>query len=568
MKAKSQGAKPMVLLLCVLCTLLPLSCTQKKELTNEKKLALLARSWGVLKYFDHSIGTTEIDWDSVLVAKVAEIQQTNSVKEFNQSLTQLFSNSRPVPGTYEQGVCSSDSAESMASFDWVRSAFLSEENQDFLLDCIRNKKHYKNRFVSDSVRGRSLGYARFYESPLPDADLTDPGIRLLGLFRYWNIVEYFYPYKDIIDKDWDDVLMEYIPRFLSAEDRTGYYQELLLLSTEINDGHASIPYHPEERRNFFGKFRPPFNVRMVEGLSIIDKVLSDSLGALLNVKVGDIITEIDGRPVEEKVRQIGKYLPNPNQGFHNDQISLYLLNGNTEKLHLKIDRNGEQLESEVTRFTFADMRKYRDLPSEEPFWKDVGNHIGYVHMGVFNTEHLKEFDRKLEEVSALIMDFRYYPNWQVFHEVLSRLTTEKKPFVLAKSQCLNQPGTFSWYLSESDLPYITLVDEPFSKPVVLLVDSNTLSFGEYFVMGLQTQRHVKVLGSQTAGEDGNQVGIEMPGGMRMFFSSLGIYYPNGELTQRSGISIDVPVNLTVEDIKNNQYPFLMTALDHLMAESQ
>ncbi len=41
---------------------------------------------------------------------------------------------------------------------------------------------------SDSFMDNSINY-------------EDTGMRLLGLFRYWNIIEYFYPYKNLMDED-------------------------------------------------------------------------------------------------------------------------------------------------------------------------------------------------------------------------------------------------------------------------------------------------------------------------------------------------------------------------------
>ena len=39
--------------------------------------------------------------------------------------------------------------------------------------------------------------------------------RLLALFRFWNVINYFYPYKDLLDTSWSTVLTDFIPRFLS-----------------------------------------------------------------------------------------------------------------------------------------------------------------------------------------------------------------------------------------------------------------------------------------------------------------------------------------------------------------
>jgi hypothetical protein len=46
--------------------------------------------------------------------------------------------------------------------------------------------------------------------------------RLLGLFRVWNVIHYFFPYKHLMDRTWDSVLTEFIPRFAQAETPVDY----------------------------------------------------------------------------------------------------------------------------------------------------------------------------------------------------------------------------------------------------------------------------------------------------------------------------------------------------------
>jgi hypothetical protein len=67
------------------------------------------------------------------------------------------------------------------------------------------------------------------ENPYPGMKFDDTGYRLLGLFRYWNIIEYYYPYKDVIGEDWDQVLLEFIPKIIHGSD----YESYLMTISEI-----------------------------------------------------------------------------------------------------------------------------------------------------------------------------------------------------------------------------------------------------------------------------------------------------------------------------------------------
>ncbi|KQR93380.1 hypothetical protein ASG01_09330 [Chryseobacterium sp. Leaf180] len=73
--------------------------------------------------------------------------------------------------------------------------------------------------------------------------------------------------------------------------------------------------------------------------------------------------------------------------------------------------------------------------------------------------------------------------------------------------------------------------------------------------------NVIFVGSQTAGADGNKTSIKMTDGSELIFSGLGIYYPNGDETQRIGIQPDIFVRPTVESIRDNQDLLLLKALE-------
>jgi C-terminal processing protease CtpA/Prc len=68
-------------------------------------------------------------------------------------------------------------------------------------------------------------------------------------------------------------------------------------------------------------------------------------------------------------------------------------------------------------------------------------------------------------------------------------------------------------------------------------------------MAFQSSPNVKVIGSTTAGADGNVSQIILPGGISTMFSGIGVLYPDGTQTQRKGVKIDIEVKPTVKGIK-------------------
>lgn len=79
-------------------------------------------------------------------------------------------------------------------------------------------------------------------------------------------------------------------------------------------------------------------------------------------------------------------------------------------------------------------------------------------------------------------------------------------------------------------------------------------------MALRTTPHALVVGSQTAGTDGNITEFTLPGGVAAQMTTLGEYYPDGRETQRVGIVVDVEVHPTVEGLRQGRDEVLEKAI--------
>ena len=76
-----------------------------------------------------------------------------------------------------------------------------------------------------------------------------------------------------------------------------------------------------------------------------------------------------------------------------------------------------------------------------------------------------------------------------------------------------------------------------------------------------------VVGSQTAGANGNTAQITLPGKINARFSNIIIEYPDGRQSQKTGIQLDYQVELTIEDILNEKDPYIEKAEEVLKNSS-
>ena len=116
-----------------------------------------------------------------------------------------------------------------------------------------------NRFRApiDFSRGYYTGLfepAMFYNEKLyEDMDYSDENYRLLGLFRVWNALEYYCPYLDILDEDWEDLLPEFIPQMLAESDQQSYDLTIAALMAKLQDAHVSF-WNGDFLKKEFGEY--------------------------------------------------------------------------------------------------------------------------------------------------------------------------------------------------------------------------------------------------------------------------------------------------------------------------
>jgi len=104
-------------------------------------------------------------------------------------------------------------------------------------------------------------------------------------------------------------------------------------------------------------------------------------------------------------------------------------------------------------------------------------------------------------------------------------------------------------------------DEHYKGKVVVIVNEQTQSSGEYNAMMYRAGDNTTIIGSQTAGADGDVSEIFLPGGLRTFISGIGIYYPDGRETQRIGIVPDIEVKPTIKGIREGRDELLEKAIE-------
>jgi len=184
--------------------------------------------------------------------------------------------------------------------------------------------------------------------------------------------------------------------------------------------------------------------------------------------------------------------------------------------------------------------------------------VGYIDMARIKAAKVPAIMQAFAHAKGIVVDQRTYPSAFVMTYLPGFLLSQPVTFAKITERDPTCPGRFLWQAPDTIKPQSPT---PYTGRVVVLVNEKSRSAAEYTAMGLQATPHCTLLGSQTAGADGNTTPITLPGGLKTLMTGIGIYYPNGRETQRVGLAIDVPVRPTVAGLRAGRDELLDRAIE-------
>lgn len=386
----------------------------------------------------------------------------------------------------------------------------------------------------------------------------DQGFRLLTLYRFWNIIQYFSPYRNITDKDWNSILIEYIPKFLKAKDEMEYELTALQLFAETNDTHAGVIPIGDKVAESKGKKFAPFRVRFIENQLVVSEFSKPRIQESIDIKVGDIITHISGKPVNKIVDSISTYYPASNNASKLREIAFNILRSDQQFLDIQYSSDNQEKKTLLQLYPADSLNLFRVDKQDEICYKILDSNIGYITLKSITNKEIPKIIKALINTKGIIIDLRNGVNEYVPYSLGSFFVTKKTPFAKVTQGNINNPGEFQF---AEIYPLNPWGDKTFMGKLVIIVNENTQSQGEFTAMALSAGANVTVIGSTTAGTDGGARQIILPGNLKTMITGYGIFYPNGKQTQRVGIVPDITINPTIEGIKNGKDEVLEKAIE-------
>ena len=520
-------------------------------------VAALGRVWGFLKYHHPRVAAGEVQWDYELFRVLPEILDAADRDTRNRILSQWL-DELGVPESCSPCAQAPTDAHLLPQLDWIKDIeLLGPELSEQLQSVYANRFSGSTQFYVSQVAG--VGNPLFeHELAYADQQPPDAGFRVLAALRLWNIIEYWFPYRDQIDSDWYGVLKEFLPRFVAADTWDSYRLELLALITQIQDTHANL-WSSLEVRPPLGSCNLPVALRFVEGRATVIAFTDEAEGHDSGLEIADVIEAIDSRPVDSLIEEWSPYYSASNEPTRLRDIARSLPRGDCGESTLIIERRGESQEVVTSRLANTYQMPVRhDRPGET--FQLPSAEVAYLKLSSIRVKDVEGYIEQAAGTKGLVIDIRNYPSEFVVFELGSRLVDKPTTFARFTVGSVDNPGSFTWTEPLTLEPRIPGYD----GKIAILVDETSMSQAEYTAMALRAGPQAVVVGSMTAGADGNVSPIPLPGGLRTMISGIGVFYPDKTPTQRVGIVPDIVVTPTIDGIREGRDEVLEAALRHIL----
>ncbi|MCB0634979.1 MAG: hypothetical protein KDC54_00090 [Lewinella sp.] len=525
-------------------------------------LAFLARVWGFLKYHHPAIAAGEYQWDYELFRHLPDFLTASrqSAAARDAMLVAWIESLGELPP------CASCGDEPEAIYFQADQSWMdvgSPALQRALQRVFNHRSQGKQYYIGMAP---GIGNPLFlHEEAYPDMAFPDDGFRLLALFRYWNMIEYFFPYKYYIEREWSEVLTEFLPRFLEAGDALAYRLAALQLIENVHDTHANLWGRDSLMRTWKGEWQVPVQVKWIEEKLVVTGYYESEAGPATGLMPGDVITAINGRPVEEMIAEALPFYPASNLPTKMRDICKGLLRGAEEDWTVDVLRGNDRARRSVQALPLEAQDFSMDWAYVQPdsCYAKLADDVGYINLGNIETALLPNIFEAFADTRGIVIDIRNYPNEFVVFSLGQYLTPSAQAFVRFSFGSFDRPGLF---MLGEPLEVGTENPDYYRGKVVVLINEITQSQAEYTTMAFRTGPHVTVIGSTTAGADGNVSRIVLPGDLSTMISGIGVYYPDGTPTQRVGIVPDETVRPTVAGVRAGRDEVLERALEIIRNE--
>ncbi len=382
----------------------------------------------------------------------------------------------------------------------------------------------------------------------------------------WTTIDTEFYDPDTRGVDWDDAHDRYLPRVEAAESEADVLEAINEMLLELNVSHLGVLPPGESELidpiltadGWLG-----LDIRLLDGEPVVTSVAPGSPAAEARIEPGAVIERIDGATVGEIV-DAGHPLPPLHERGMRSAATMAIashLYGDPGDIVTIASRDAEDQLTEVAVPLVQREGQLELAPGLPPAYTQLeinrlGDGIGYVRFDVFIVDLVQPIVEAIGEMHdspGLIIDLR--GNHGGVFEARKTLI----------DQLFAEPTLFWTYEHRhgSDRILVDPVEEPYTGPVVVLIDVLSASSAEEFAGGLKATGRATVIGERTAGRVLTAEFVQLPNGSLMMYPDSQTVVADGTVLESHGVVPDIEVTPTRADTIAGTDPVLDAAMDHV-----
>lgn len=543
---------------CLFTLFLVLFCKNtlaQEKISPEIKCKQAGLVWGLLKYHHPEISNGKYDWDLEFVILVDKLDAIENQEEMNDLLLAFISKFK-MSNLEVKKINTERLFVKNTDYDWIDQKIFGEKLTNALVK-IKENDNINNYYASTDKLAKMLSFKN--ESGFKDFKYSIKSHRLLLLYSFWNVIQYWNINKYLMDEKWTNCLDSMTKEFINCKTNLEFEILKSKLISKLNDSHSY--YLSSVVNDSLFKYGPVFSVKAINDSLLVNSIYNKLLAKKDGIELGDIIVKINHKDISTCLNEeIAPILSVSNLSFLK-KFSNWLFFKESDSINVDIiKKNGTQINQYVHLY-----RNYIDeqpvyLGTEKKYtWSFIKPHIAYINLDQITKNELSIAFKQISNTKGLILDLRNYPK-NISNEHLAEfLYPQKKEFIKVLFPMENHPS-FGEY--DGDAP-LKLIANPFklgsNNPdyykgkVLLLVNKRTQSKAEFIGMTIQQSPNCTTIGEQTAGSVMNIVSYMLPDKTEVNFTGLGAFYPDGEEVQRKGLRIDYYVKETAKNYDPELY---------------
>ncbi len=379
----------------------------------------------------------------------------------------------------------------------------------------------------------------------PGGDPPSLDVRLADVVVAWNVYRHFYPYWTETGVDWDARLPSLLQAAARATTRSAHEEALKALVHDVRDGHGSVVDTVAARKQ----------AGLPLQLAVIEDRLAVTASAAPDVPVGAVVLEIDGAPATAILDRVLAQSSGTVQ-WRRARGRWDLGSGAPDTdARLRIEDARGTREATLRRRSVPPPVEKRPDPVSE-----IEPGIYYVDLTRTTMKQLQPLLDRLASARAVVFDVRGYPTdagAQLLPHLIEAPEADRWMHVARITGPFGRSA--GWLSMGWDL-------RPAAPHVggrrVFLTDARAISYAES-VMGYVADRKLgTIVGSATAGTNGNVATFDVPGGFRISFTAMRVTGHDGQKPHHLvGIRPDVPVEPTIAGLRAGRDEVLERGLE-------